>query len=63
MSKEYSVKLSITLTNKDIAVLRQSLEGYILTIGFEANKKIAKDLLEFINNADETAKRKLARSG
>lgn len=52
---EYFVKLSITLTNKDITVLRQALKGYIYTIDSEACKNTAKDLLELVNHARDTA--------
>lgn len=63
MSKKYSVKLSVTLTNKDISVLKSALSDFILTTPYKDNADTAKALLELINNVDKKAKRQLNSPG
>jgi len=56
MSQEYSVKLSITLTNRDMSVLKKALKDYSFVVG-AYDKPILNDLLELIENADKRARR------
>lgn len=63
MSKKYSVKLSVTLTNKDISVLKSALNDFILTVPYKDYADTAKDLLELINNVDKKAKCQLNSPG
>ena len=59
---EYSVKLSVTLTNRDISVLKKALKDYSLVVG-AYDKSILNGLLELIENVDKCARRKANVSG
>ncbi len=57
MKDLYSIKLSITLTDKEASVLRSALKSYIFTISSEVKKNTAKELLELVDNAEKSAKK------
>lgn len=62
MSQKYSVKLSITLTNRELSVLKKALKEYSFVVG-AYDKPILNGLLELIGNADIRAKRQLNSPG
>ena len=57
MDRNYVVKVSMVLSNREISVLKSALKGYILTTTYEECTNTAKELLEMITNADDRAKR------
>jgi hypothetical protein len=59
--ENYFIKVSVTLSNKDTAVLKKALKDFILVTSDHSNdKKVAKDLLELIENVDKRVRRQNA---